>query len=473
MDSPLRYRSDDDTGGAVPVHVVWEITLACNLACGHCGSRAGSRRKNELSTQECLDIVHQLRDAGTREITLIGGEAYLRKDWLDIAAEITRCGMLCGMQTGARGLNKARIQAAHDAGIRSIGVSIDGPRELHDELRGYQGSYDQALHAIGLIGETGIRPGVNTQINALSAPHLWEIYHTILKAGAKSWQTQLTVAMGNAVDNSELLLQPYQIIAVIDELHRIFEDGLAHDFRLLPGNSIGYFGKHEASWRSISSAVEPWQGCTAGSTTLGLEADGTIKGCPSLSKDSYSGGVSREVSVADAIANLADRRVHHDRNQGRGFCRSCYYYDFCQGGCTWVTHSLTGERGDNPYCYYRATKLEKAGLRERIVKTAEAPDSPFAIGRFDIVVETVDGQPAAQSITDDAPKPRSSSRLIVCESCHEFIGDQERICVHCGVEPRVASRNRLAQTQEIHNLVAEIDGHSRRIHELIHEISSR
>ena len=37
--------------------VVWELTLRCNLACGHCGSRAGRPRANELTTGEALDVV--------------------------------------------------------------------------------------------------------------------------------------------------------------------------------------------------------------------------------------------------------------------------------------------------------------------------------------------------------------------------------------------------------------------------------
>jgi hypothetical protein len=37
-----------------PTYVVWEITLACDLACGHCGSRAGRARPDELSTTEAL-----------------------------------------------------------------------------------------------------------------------------------------------------------------------------------------------------------------------------------------------------------------------------------------------------------------------------------------------------------------------------------------------------------------------------------
>src|SRR5881394_901073 len=73
-----------------PIYAVWEITLKCDLACRHCGSRAGKERPNELSTAECLDLVHQMRDLGVKEVTVIGGEAYLRDDWTRIIEEIRR-----------------------------------------------------------------------------------------------------------------------------------------------------------------------------------------------------------------------------------------------------------------------------------------------------------------------------------------------------------------------------------------------
>src|SRR5690349_7267237 len=60
------------------VYVVWEITLRCDLACGHCGSRAGKPRADELTTAEALDLVRQIAEMGAHEVTLIGGEAYLR-----------------------------------------------------------------------------------------------------------------------------------------------------------------------------------------------------------------------------------------------------------------------------------------------------------------------------------------------------------------------------------------------------------
>jgi MoaA/NifB/PqqE/SkfB family radical SAM enzyme len=71
-------------GSAQAVYVVWELTLRCDQPCSHCGSRAGAARARELSPAECLAVVPQLVEMGAREVTLIGGEAYLRPDLPDI-----------------------------------------------------------------------------------------------------------------------------------------------------------------------------------------------------------------------------------------------------------------------------------------------------------------------------------------------------------------------------------------------------
>src|SRR5215203_3473242 len=87
---------------ARPIYAVWEVTLQCDLACRHCGSRAGHARADELSTAECLDLVGQMAALGVMEVTLIGGEAHLRADWTDIIHEIRRCGMSATMTSGGR-----------------------------------------------------------------------------------------------------------------------------------------------------------------------------------------------------------------------------------------------------------------------------------------------------------------------------------------------------------------------------------
>src|ERR1700728_629169 len=88
-----------------PSYVVWELTLACDLACHHCGSRAARAPPDELTTEECLDLADQIAALGANEVTIIGGEAYLRDDWTQIIRRIRKHGMRCGMAAGGGGLH--------------------------------------------------------------------------------------------------------------------------------------------------------------------------------------------------------------------------------------------------------------------------------------------------------------------------------------------------------------------------------
>ena len=214
-DGPRRRLSLRDQIDCVPVYVVWEITLACNLKCIHCGSRAGHRRAKELSTSECIDVVRQLAELGTREISIIGGEAFVRKDWLTLVRAIRDHGMDCTMQTGGYKLSRDMIEAAAEAGLLGLGVSVDGLQPLHDRLRGVPGSYTEALRVLDDCRNVGLIASVNTQITSTVMPQLPELMDVIIDAGAKYWQVQLTVAMGNAVDNDEILLQPYELTTLM------------------------------------------------------------------------------------------------------------------------------------------------------------------------------------------------------------------------------------------------------------------
>jgi molybdenum cofactor biosynthesis enzyme MoaA len=200
---PNRFLSRTDRAEHRPVHAVWEITLACDLKCGHCGSRAGTARKNELSTEECLDVVAELAALGTRDVTLIGGEAYLRRDFPTIIAAVRDAGMQCTLQSGGRNLTAERVRAAADAGLTAAGISIDGLRELHDELRGVRGSFDAAVASLERLREHGIRTSVNTQIGPAVLDQLDGVLDVVIASGAKNWQLQLTVPMGRAGDHPE------------------------------------------------------------------------------------------------------------------------------------------------------------------------------------------------------------------------------------------------------------------------------
>lgn len=451
MAGPTRYLSSRDRSSFVPVHAVWEITLACDLKCDHCGSRAGKRRPEELRTAECLELVRQMARLGTREVTLIGGEAYLRRDWLEIIREIRAQGMDCTMQSGGLNLTEERIEAAIDAGLQGLGVSIDGLREVHDKLRGVKGSFDAALKALRVIRKHGITSSVNTQITSLVIPQLRDLMELFIDADASSWQVQLTVAMGRAADHPELLLQPYELLELMPLLAELYQEGADRGFLLQPGNNIGYFGPYESVWRGSGDDRVYWTSCNAGQNTLGIEADGTIKGCPSLPTSPYAGGNIRDLSLKDIWWQSDALNINRGRTSAGlwGFCGSCYYADVCKAGCTWTTHSLLGRAGNNPYCHHRALELEKQGLRERVVQVERAPGTSFDHGRFELIVENVDGgsvvasMPANGATLVQLTKQRSKpGELIICRSCDRHVFAGTTVCPFCnGDVPAAAKRH--------------------------------
>lgn len=371
-----------------PVYAVWEITLACDLACRHCGSRAGHARPNELSTEEALNFVQQMKELGVREVTLIGGEAYLRDDWTTIVAAVRSAGMQCTMTTGGRGITKERAEAGARAGLQSVSVSIDGIEATHDRLRGVTGSHQSALAALTHLAEAGIAVSVNTQINRLSVPDLHRVLDTLIEKGAHSWQIQLTVAMGRGADEPEVLLQPYDLKELFPLLVSLKGRADQAGIRLWPGNNIGYFGPYESVLRGAMPLGHTLS-CGAGRFTLGIEADGTIKGCPSLTTHGWAGGNVRENSLQDIWERAAPLRYTRDRTVEDlwGFCRTCYYADECRAGCTWTSDVLFGKPGNNPYCHHRVLELEQRGKRERLVQVEQAPGRPFDNGKFEIVEE--------------------------------------------------------------------------------------
>ena len=391
MSHPRRYLDVDDLARCRLVSVVWELTLACDLKCKHCGSRAGSRRLAELTTTECLDVVAQLAELGARDIGLIGGEAYLRADWIDIVRAIREAGIDCSLQTGARNLTEKRIAAAAAAGLQGAGVSIDGLASLHDDLRGVPGSFDAAITALHRLKAHGITTSVNTQISAPIINELRELLDMIINAGISSWQIALTVPMGRAADRPELLLQPFQLLEVMPLLADLHRRAYDRGVILQPSNNIGYFGPFESAWRSSNDPGVYFSGCNAGQNLIGIEADGSVKGCPGLPRE-YIGGNVRTSTLAEiwssSPALAFTRRQRTDELWG--FCRDCFYADICQGGCTWMAHSLLGRRGNNPYCHYRALQLAQRGLRERVVKRRDAPGQPFDYGEFELLLEPLD-----------------------------------------------------------------------------------
>lgn len=387
---PLQLlRKPDGSVDYRPLYVVWETTLRCDQACRFCGSRAGRPRADELTTDECLDVIRQLAELGTREIAMHGGEAYLRPDWLTLVRAIRDRGMQSSMVTGGRGMTPELATQAAQAGITAVSVSIDGVEAMHDTLRAVRGSHAGALRAMDNLRAAGVLVGCNTQLNRKNFRQLPEITELLGKQKPYGWQVQLMVPMGRAAEASDLWLEPYDLLEVIplvaEARTRCDELGI----KLWPGNNVGYFGPYEHTLRDGRSRRGHSGGCGGGVLTLGIEANGDVKGCSAMATAGYVGGNVRTKPLREIWDGAPELHFVRDFQMDDlwGYCRDCYYAPLCKGGCIWTASTLLGRRGNNPYCHHRAVELLGAGKRERLVRVEEAAGEIRDRARFELVVE--------------------------------------------------------------------------------------
>ena len=376
-----------------PAYVVWELTLACDQPCTHCGSRAGDARANELSTDAALKVVEQLAAAGAREVVLIGGEAYLHPGFLDIVAALARAGVRPTMTTGGRGITPALAASMNTAGLYSASVSIDGLEPTHDLMRACRGSFASATAALRHLRAAGIVTSSNININRLNAADLEGLYAHLAALGISAWQVQITAPLGRAADRPDLLLQPWDLLDVVPRVVALKLRARAAGILVMPGNNLGYFGPEEATLRSLApDGRDHWQGCQAGRFVLGIESDGAVKGCPSLQTSHYVGGNIQQSTLADIWSHAPELAFARRRTVDDlwGFCRTCTFAATCMGGCSFTAHAVFGRPGNNPYCHYRARTLARSGRRERLVPKTAAPGLPFDNGTFDLIEEPLD-----------------------------------------------------------------------------------
>jgi radical SAM protein with 4Fe4S-binding SPASM domain len=386
-----------------PAYVVWELTLRCDHACAHCGSRAGKARDDELTTAKALEVVSELAALGAREVVLIGGEAYLHEGFFEIIGALKAQGIRPTMTTGGRGVTPDLAKRMKEAGVHSVSVSVDGLAEQHDAIRNARGSFESATAAIGHLKDAGLLVAANTNINRVNAPVLEPLYDALKVLGIVAWQVQITVPLGRAADRPQMLLQPYDLLELVPRLadikRRAFHDGV----RVMPGNNLGYFGPEEALLRSVrEGGQDHWRGCQAGKRVMGIESDGGVKGCPSLQSAAYVGGTLQERSLDDIWSRSDELAFNRARTQEDlwGYCASCPFAEMCLAGCTFTSHALFGRPGNNPYCHFRARAFDREGKRERLVPAEAASGRPFDHGLFELVVEHVGSdEPAAPSTT--------------------------------------------------------------------------
>jgi radical SAM protein with 4Fe4S-binding SPASM domain len=328
------------------------------MSCIHCGSSAGKTRHNELNTEESLNLCRGLSRIPCRQVTLIGGELFLRKDWHDIAAEVKNQKM--GLRLVSNGFLIDRKLAAMIARLEpeAVGISIDGSNaETHDYIRNTRGSFERAINSLKMLKERDVPVSIVTTVHKLNFKDLPKIKNIVYKKGI-AWQIQIATPFGRF--ERKYALTPRQFYSVGLFIASVRSKYRTKDLPVTGAHDMGYYS-------SIMPNVQlgHWHGCQAGITNLGIQSNGNVKGCLSL-PDTFIEGNVNERSIVDIwndTNSFAYNRSFKESSLS-GFCRQCLHSAVCRAGCMSVTYNFTGKR-DNPYCYYKIERNTFKSIKGR------------------------------------------------------------------------------------------------------------
>lgn len=328
-----------------PLIVGWELTLACNMRCKHCGSAAGSPRRNELSLTEALNICEQFPDLLVHEVNFTGGEPLFRPDWFQIATRLRELNIKTKIITNGLLLDAAHISQMKDAGFARVGVSIDGLEPTHDRIRNFPGLFNQILAGIERLSRAGIATTVITTANSLNISQLSDLSSILQSIGVDLWQIQPIFQLGRAQQCQELYLSDPEYLQ-LGQFVRGFgvlqpRDGLT----LMPGDSYGYYS-------DMDERQPPWGGCSAGLDLCGITSDGRVKGCLSM-PDELAVGDLRQQDLWDIWfdPNSFTYNRNFELSDLGENCSACPHREECRGGCSSMSYGCTGRMHNDPFCF--------------------------------------------------------------------------------------------------------------------------
>lgn len=136
-----------------PYRLNLAITKECHSKCTTCNIwNLPQNKKHELSLAEYQKIAKQF--SSLRWLSLTGGEPTDRIDLPDIVETFAKHTPLYLINLSTNGLNRKRVVQAVNSILEidvkkvAIAVSIDGPKEIHDQIRGIRGGYQLATETL-------------------------------------------------------------------------------------------------------------------------------------------------------------------------------------------------------------------------------------------------------------------------------------------------------------------------------------
>ncbi|NAZ38818.1 MAG: radical SAM protein [Acidilobus sp.] len=340
--------------------VFWNITYLCNLRCAHCYINAGPEpRREELSRDDLLRVAREIADLGLPLVIFSGGEPLMRRDFWDVAQELSgRDRPKLALSTNGTLITRDVARRLSSLGFSYVGVSLDSlVAELHDRFRGVKGAFEATISGIRNAVEAGLDVGIRTTVtrwNYMEAPGMVDLAYRL---GARRVSYYILDSIGRAraiVNDLPSHEQLREFAEALIGKAREYEGKV--EIEVVRSNFIGIYLADR-----LSGTVEEFQGHLSliggqgdcGRKTISIYPDGTVRPCQFI--DQFVIGDLRRQGLREVLSpqNEALARFVRLYEGLRGpRCGKCPFKVVCGGGSRGRAEALTGDFwGDDPLCF--------------------------------------------------------------------------------------------------------------------------
>ncbi len=357
-----------------PFTIAWEVTRACAYACFHCRADAQHKRDpRELTTEEGLRLIDDIAGFETGPIlVLTGGDPLMRRDLFELAAHANERELKVSLTPTATALvTPERMREAKAAGVRRVAFSLDAASaEVHDEFRGFSGSWERTMKGIEAAAAEGLPLQVNTTVYASNTDELEPMVPLLREWGVVQWSVFFLVPTGRGAqlpmldaEGHERVLNwlydvsqeaPFDVKATAAPQYRRIaiqrasagagEQGGRPAGGQMPAHVAG------AGYRYADGLNRPMKGVNDGRGFMFISHIGEVT--PSGFLPIPAGNV-REQSVVDIYRDANLFRELRDPLLLKGKCGQCQWSEVC-GGSRARAYGVTGDYlAADPSCVYK------------------------------------------------------------------------------------------------------------------------
>jgi len=331
--------------------VYWIATQACNLRCTYCYQEAACTRPNELSTEEALGLVDQVVETGASALVITGGEPFVRRDLLKVAAHARSAGLVVNVISNGHYIKADNARKVAET-FNRITVSLDhSVADYHDRHRG-AGSWARTKAAIELLLDAGARVDVNSTLSRRALEDLPGLLSLRQDRRIGIHRVTPQFPMGRAVEDGNDPLDPDDLLAIDDRIHAT-------------AVAMAAEGK-DVSWppRLLTMKGSRRLHCGAGLSEVSVDPEGWVFPCRLLQFDRHRGDNIRHMRLVDIVTrNASIAAVRNATTYRHPKCSTCVIRESCGGGCKGVHASFTADafQMDAVFCGHLRRNFEVQG----------------------------------------------------------------------------------------------------------------